>query len=309
MGWHNPHVPWSEFEQALSWGTGWRSDGEKLPRSASEPPAEIIAPPGPAWAELHCHSAYSFLDGVSEPHDLVAEAAALGIEHLAITDHDGMYGVVRFAEAARELYELHGVQVRTVFGAELSLDLTARQNGVPDPEGSHLLVLARNPEGYASLSAAITAAHLRGSKGRPIYDLDELAAVHDGHWAVLTGCRKGWVRRALDDGGSPAAEAELNRLMDMFGSGNVYVEITDLDQPGDDARNDTLVDLATGLGLPVVATNNVHHARPGDADLAHVLAAARATSSLDEQDPWLPVTTTAHLRSGAEMAERLHRYP
>ena len=85
MGWHNPNVPWQEFERALSWGTGWRSDGEKLPRSVpADRPAARVAPTGPAWAELHCHSAYSFLDGASEPHDLVAEAAALGIEYLAM---------------------------------------------------------------------------------------------------------------------------------------------------------------------------------------------------------------------------------
>ncbi|PSL06182.1 DnaE-like error-prone DNA polymerase [Haloactinopolyspora alba] len=319
MGWHNPDIPWREFERALSWGSGWRSDGEKLPRPSAPAaghqltpatervPAVTTAPsrprPGVAWAELHCHSAYSFLDGASEPEDLVAEAVAQGVETLAVTDHDGMYGVVRFAEAAR------AAGVKTVFGAELSLGLTERQNGVPDPEGHHLLVLARDPEGYRRLAGAITEAQMRGDKGRPVYDLDELATAHGGHWAVLTGCRKGLVPAALDSGGESAAEAELRRLVALFGRENVFVELIDHDQPLDDTRNDTLYDLANLVGAGVVASNNVHYARPADADLAQVLAAARANSSLDDLAGWLPATGTAHLRSGAEMRQRLSRYP
>ncbi|HEY9408609.1 MAG TPA: error-prone DNA polymerase [Jiangellaceae bacterium] len=307
MGWNNPDIPWSEFERALSWGSGWRSDGEKLPRhpvpqSSSGPPAARTEPEF-AWAELHCHSAYSFLDGASEPEALVAEALARGVGAMAITDHDGMYGVVRFAEAARN------TELQTIFGAELSLGLSGRQNGVPDPEGRHLLVLARDPEGYARLSGAITTAQMRGGKGRPAYDLDELAAVHDGHWTILTGCRKGLVPAALEAGGPAAAEEELRRLVGMFGHENVFVELIDHDQPLDDARNDALFELAGVVGVKAVASNNVHYAQPGDADLAQVLAATRATNSLEDLAGWLPANGTAHVRSGAEMEARLARFP
>src|SRR2546428_1627454 len=97
------------------------------------------------YAELHCHSNFSFLDGASHPEELAEEAARLGLEALAITDHDGFYGVVRFAEAARE------VGLPTIFGAELSFGLHKPQNGAADPEGHHLVVLARDPAGYARL--------------------------------------------------------------------------------------------------------------------------------------------------------------
>lgn len=305
MGWNNPDIPWSEFERALSWGSGWRSDGEKLPRRAvSEPPSgPPVAKAEFAWAELHCHSAYSFLDGASEPEALVAEALARGVGAMAITDHDGMYGVARFAGAAR------GTGLQTIFGAELSLGLSGRQNGVPDPEGRHLLVLARDPEGYAQLAGAITTAQMRGGKGRPDYDLDELAAAHDGHWAILTGCRKGLVPAALEAGGPAAAEEELRRLVGRFGREHVFVELIDHDQPLDDARNDALFELAAEVGVEVVASNNVHYAQPGDADLAQVLAAIRATRSLEELAGWLPANGTAHVRSGAEMEARLARFP
>src|SRR5262249_47313231 len=98
------------------------------------------------WYELHCHSNFSFLDGASHPEELVEQAARLGTHGVALTDHDGLYGVVRFAEAAA------ASGVGTLFGAELSLDLTAPQGGMPDPEGRHLLALARDENGYRALS-------------------------------------------------------------------------------------------------------------------------------------------------------------
>ena len=152
------------------------------------------------YAELHCHSNFSFLDGVSDPEELIEEAVRLGLEAIAITDHDGFYAASRFAEAALA-YDL-----RTIYGAELSLGLTAPQNGVADPEGQHLLVLARGVEGYHRLAGAITEAQLRGDeKGRPLYDLEELAEAAGDQWMILTGCRKGAVRQALIKSGTEAA--------------------------------------------------------------------------------------------------------
>src|SRR5689334_5966474 len=131
MGWDNPPVPWRELERRLSWGTSARraADGERAaePRPVTRLPAAGRArpadegPAGPAWAELHCHSSYSFLDGASAPAELVAEAARLGLAALAITDHDGMYGVPQFAQAAARLGEQAGHGIGTIFGAELSL--------------------------------------------------------------------------------------------------------------------------------------------------------------------------------------------
>src|SRR5262244_2792903 len=178
MGWDNPPVPWRELERRLSWGTGGGARGDDgEPDPPPRPVTRLPVPaPGPRWAELHCHSSYSFLDGASSPEELVAEAAARGLEALAITDHDGMYGVPQFAQAAARLNQA-GARLGTVFGAELSLDLPGGQGGVPDPVGRHLLVLARDPEGYRRLCRAISSAQLAGGeKGRPRYDLESLAA-------------------------------------------------------------------------------------------------------------------------------------
>jgi error-prone DNA polymerase len=271
----------------------------------------------PGYAELHAHSAFSFLDGASQPEDLAYEAARLGLKALALTDHDGLYGVVRFAQAARD------VGLPTIFGAELHLPdpdgVLDPPTGPPDPRATHLLVLARGPDGYRALSTAIAEAHLAaGTKGAARYRLGELADAANGRWLVLTGCRKGAVRHALERPvrRSPAAgldiaaaRTELDRLTALFGRDNVAVEITDTGDPWDGDRNDALAELAAAAGLPLVATGNVHHAIPADADLAAALAAVRARSSLDEIDGWLPGGPGGHLRSAVEMAARHRRHP
>lgn len=305
MGFKNPPISWSEFERTLS---GRGSPESTLSRKrAPYSPAEIIPPAGPIvpYAELHSHSNFSFLDGASPPEELIEEAARLGLHGLAITDHDGFYGVVRMAEAAEEF-----PQLKTIFGAELSLGLDTPQNGVADPRGSHLLVLARGQEGYHRLSGAITAAQLAGAeKGRPIYDLDDLAERAGGHWLILTGCRKGRVRQALVDENTKAAARELGDLVERFGRDNLAVELHHHGNPLDDAHNDALATLAAWQGLPVVATGNVHYATPERHRLATALAAVRARRSLDDLDGWLPASGAAHVRSGAEMAAKFARYP
>jgi error-prone DNA polymerase len=311
MGWNNPDVSWAELERRLSGRPA--PDGGDAPgwsrKRRKTGPREVERPDGPVvpYAELHCHTHFSFLDGASGPDDLVAEAIALGLEGLAVTDHDGFYGAPRFAEEAAKY---PGQGLRTVYGAELSLGLHAPQNGIADPEGVHLLVLARGVEGYHRLAAAITDAQLRGDeKGRPVYDLDELAERGRDHWVVLTGCRKGHVRQALAGGGREAAAQALDLLTQRFGIDGVGVELTDHGFPGDSAVNDALADLARDHGLATVATNNVHFARPSGARLAAATAAVRARRSLAELDGWLPATGAAHLRSGAEMRQLFRRYP
>ena len=396
MGWENPPIPWQELEQRMSWrrtprpvtsltanpDTSASPDPSPSPdRSLNPAPPPSPDPPdppdGPAWIELHCHSSYSFLDGASSPDELVAEAIERGLAALAITDHDGMYGVPQFAQAVARRKAAGGAGLGTIFGAELSLGLPRGQAGFPDPAGQHLLVLARDVEGYRRLCQVISDAQLAGAeKGRPVYDQDALAAAHGGHWVILTGCRKGAVPAALAAAGQAAAgqaaagyglpvtrqpltalgqntpvlptpslpgvtapgtrgitgpglpgitgpglpgisgaaalnaaAAQLRRLTEMFGRDNVAIELTNHNHPDDDERNDALFGLAAATGVASVATNNVHYAGPSRARLAQILAAVRARRSLDEMDGWLAASGGAYLRSGAEMAVRLQRYP
>ncbi|MEU8243812.1 error-prone DNA polymerase [Actinoplanes missouriensis] len=318
MGFHNPDVPWAQLERALSGGGPAVVDPLAIDGDGGDSPAwsrkrePYRAAPGlvraestTPYAELHCHTNFSFLDGASHPEELAEEAARLGLSGLAVTDHDGFYGVVRFSQAAREL------NLPTIFGAELSLELTKPQNGEPDPEGAHLLALAHGHEGYARLARVISQAHLRGGeKGKPDYgSLEQVAEVLKDHVLVLTGCRKGTVPLALATHGPERAAYELDRLVGLFGAPNVAVELSDHADPGDGDRNDYLFALARSRRLEVVATNNVHYATPSRRRLATALAAVRARRSLDDMDGWLPASGAAHLRSGDEMARRFADYP
>ncbi|MFE3545432.1 error-prone DNA polymerase [Nocardia sp. NPDC059177] len=362
MGWSNGPPTWSELERVLSGRPSGRPAEDMHPGDGGDSPAwsrkrgeyraaALDRPTGPAvpYAELHAHSAYSFLDGASQPEELVEEAVRLGLEALALTDHNGFYGTVRFAEAAREW------GMPTVFGAELSLGTDAEaapgrgdavrrrsvprggvrvaagtehptghrnapdsvpRTGFPDPAGPHLLVLARGQEGYRRLSRQMADAHMAaGAKGILRYDLDTLTAAADGHWHILTGCRKGHLRTALDqdlavgDTHLPKAEAALRDLAERFGADRVSVELTHHGIATDDERNAYLVAVADRVGIPVLATTGAHFAAPAQRRRAMALAAIRSRSSLDEMAGWLPSTGGAHLRSGAEMARLFAEYP
>jgi error-prone DNA polymerase len=258
----------------------------------------------PAYAELHAHSGFSFLDGSSDPEELVAEAHRLGLAALALTDHHGFYGVVRFAEAAR------ACDLPTIFGTEVTLAPAGPRTGEADPSGRHLVVLARDPEGYARLSTVLAEAHLEGGeKGRPVFTLDALAAAARDHWLVLTGCRKGAVAAALMEAGPRAASREVGRLVEAFGRANVAVELWDHGDPLDTARNDALALLAAEWGVDAVATNNVHYATPAGFRLATTLAAIRARRPLAELEGWLPSAPAACLRGAGEQLRRFARWP
>ncbi|MGZ4528326.1 MAG: error-prone DNA polymerase [Mycobacterium sp.] len=316
MGWFNGPPSWAEMERVLDSKPRHAGvpvvPGEDAPlshkRGTYRPPDDTRAARSSVahsvvYAELHAHSAFSFLDGASTPEELVEEAARLGLRALALTDHDGLYGAVRFAEAAAEL------ELRTVFGAELSLGPGARTE-TPDPPGPHLLVLARGPEGYRRLSRQLAAAHLAGGeKGKPRYDVDALTEAAGGHWHILTGCRKGRVRQALSDGGPDAARGALAGLVDRFGADRVSIELTHHGHPLDDERNAALAALAPRFGVGVVATTGAHFAGPSRRRLAMAMGAIRARQSLDAAAGWLAPLGGSHLRSGEEMSRLFGQRP
>ena len=256
------------------------------------------------YAELHAHSAYSFLDGANEPEDLIAAAAELGLEALALTDHDGLPGIVKHAEAGRA----HGLP--TVHGAELTL-----------ADGARLPVLARDPHGYRRLSAAISRHNLdAGRRVEPAHRLPELADALRGTGGtaaatcpclVLTGTVNGPLRRALGDPRRPAtwdrraADAVLGGLVDLIGPESVAVELTLDGGPTDAALTDVLGALAAAHRLPLLATGAVRCARPADSRLADVLTATRLRTDLEGARGHLPALGR-WLRGPADMA-RLHR--
>src|SRR4051794_40581084 len=210
--------------------------------------------------ELHAHSAYSFLDGASLPEELAARAAELGYEALALTDHDGVYGSLEFAHAAKAF------GVRPITGAEVAL-----------ADGSHVTLLCESPTGYANLCRLLTAAHAH-TRPKPMEPplppaLDP-ALLHERNEGLvcLSGCARNGV--GVRD---PNAAAALARAFPR----RFYVELQRPYERGDARRNAALRDLAESLGVPTVATGDAHAHSSERARLQDVLVAIRNNTSLE----------------------------
>jgi error-prone DNA polymerase len=216
------------------------------------------------YIELHCHSAFSFLDGASLPEQLALTASQLGYPALALTDHNGLYGSMAFAQESKQL----GLQAIT--GAELTL-----------LDGSHVTLLVETPEGYANLCRLITEAHLgREDRRDPRLEFASLEARHAG-LIVLSGCRSGLLPVVLQRDGRAAARRLAERCRAVFGREHFFVELQRNYVRGDLALTRALQALADDAQLGVVASGNVHyHARPRHR-LHDVLVAIRHRTTLD----------------------------
>jgi error-prone DNA polymerase len=241
---------------------------------------------------LHCRSNFSFLTGASHPEHLVEVAGALGLDALAMTDRNGVYGIVRFAEAAR------AVGLPTVFGVEIDCGAFGE-----------IVLLSRGASGYGPMVRAVSEGQLAGKKGAPVFMVDAIAHRVNQQCVVLTGGYGGAVVRALIQHGPAVAESTLRQLVESFGRDNVLVELWDHGDPIDAVRNDQLVQIAHRVGVECVATNNVMYAVPAQHRVATALAAVQNRCGLDEIDYRLPPAATAYLRSEAEMHRRFVRYP
>jgi error-prone DNA polymerase len=216
------------------------------------------------YIELHCHSAFSFLDGASLPEHLVLEAQSLGYPALALTDHNGLYGSMAFAQTAKQM----GLQAIT--GAEMTL-----------LDGSHVTVLAETPHGYANLCRLITETHLgREDRRDPRLDFASLEQRHEG-LIVLSGCRTGLLPRVLAAEGFTAARRCAERCRATFGREGFFVELQRNAVRGDRDLTRALCDIADAVGLSVVATGDVHYHRRERHRLHDVLVAIRHRSTLD----------------------------
>src|SRR3954462_1916108 len=215
------------------------------------------------YVELHAHSAYSFLDGASQPEELAARAAELGYGALALTDHDGVYGSLEFAHAAKHF------GVRPITGAEVTV------NG-----DAHVTLLVETQQGYANLCRLLTAAHAHtrppGRETQPPADpaLDErlLEELNEG-LVCLSGCARHGLAVRNPNGAA--------RLADAFGRDRFFVELQRPYERGDARRNAGLRRLAESLGVPTLVTGDVHAHHQRRAPLQDVLVAVKQRSSLD----------------------------
>jgi error-prone DNA polymerase len=268
------------------------------------------------YVELHCHSAYSFLDGASHPVELAGTAAEQGHAAIALTDHDGLHGAMEMAQALRPL------GIRHITGAEVTLD-----------DGSHLTLLCETREGYTNLCRILTASHWHTRRWardgwedptgqvvegrRPGQDpLDEEPSVsleeverHAAGLVCLSGCaRDGALAARIEAGDHPGAAAVARRLLRAFGPDRFRVELQRPYWRNDRRRNRLLAELAERLGVPSVATGNVHaHARER-IPLQDAMVAVRLGGTLDETEPRRRGNSSHVLAPPERMLERFREH-
>ncbi|HEU6453337.1 MAG TPA: PHP domain-containing protein [Gemmatimonadaceae bacterium] len=259
------------------------------------------------YVELHCHSAYSLLDGASLPEDLVERAVALGHRALALTDHDELGGVVAFAQAA------HEKEIAGIIGAEITVAVASRNAdvagmlGASDDADSHLVLLAIDREGYGNLSTLVTRARMDNPRGRPRVPLD-LVARHARGLFALTGCPRGRVPSLVARGEISAARRAAATLRDIF-DGRIAIECWDHGLSEERAVVPHLVRIARDIGVQWVVTNDVHYAAP-DARATHdVLCALRHERPLAEMGTRLRPNGEWYLKSAAQMRHRWRHHP
>ena len=237
------------------------------------------------YAELHCHTNYSFQEGASSIGELLVRAEELDYPALAITDHDNLCGAMEFAQAAND------TRVRAIIGAEITLQ-----------GGSHLTLLAETQKGYSNLSGLVSQAHFDGDRRAPQLDPEHIPGHPEGI-ILLTGCRNGQLSSLLAQGRFDDAKTLLRSYIEWFGTHNVFVELQQNLVYGDTLRNRRLNDLAKSLGVGVAATNNVHYHVPDRHRLQGALVAIHHNKTLEETHRERRPNGQFYLKSAAQMVD------
>ncbi|PYU39641.1 MAG: error-prone DNA polymerase [Acidobacteria bacterium] len=236
------------------------------------------------YVELHARSAFSFLEGASTPEALIAACAAYGMPSMALLDRDGLYGAPRFYLAAKKA----GLQAH--IGAEVSC-----------LGGWRYPLLVAMPQGYHNLCCLITRMKLRSKKGQGAIEARELEEFSSG-LICLTGGREGPLAHALRAGGKAKAKKCLEELCATFGKHNVYVELQRHFSIEEERRNQTAIELAGSMHLPLLATNGVCHVAPQDRELLDVFTCIRHHRVLSNAGGLLSANSERYFKSSAQMA-------
>ena len=262
------------------------------------------------YVELHATSAFSFLAGASQPEALIERAAELDMPAIALADRNGLYGVARFHTAAKRC----GVQAH--IGAEIAVSSFSQRLQPPAwlphksfAEPSRLVLLCASQTGYRNLCQLITRFKMReATKAEGAATLEDLEDFSAG-LICLTGGEEGPLASALARGGEPEPRKVADRLTSIYGRGNLYIELQRHHERNEECRNQSLLNLASALHLPVIATNGVRAATDKDRELLDVLTSIRFHTSLDQAGRLLTANTSRSLRSAREMAALFRDIP
>jgi DNA polymerase III subunit alpha len=253
----------------------------------------------PDFVHLHVHSEYSILDGACRIPDLAARAAELEMPAVALTDHGSLAGAVQLYQQALK----HGV--KPLIGCEVYVcdDASKQAKGY-----AHLTLLAESNEGYGNLIKLASAGYLEGYYYKPRVDWNHLAA-HATGLVALSGCLSGRVSKALEENRPKDAASDLDRLTQVFGRDNVYVEIQNAGLPEQTRINPQLAQLAQQTGLSLAATGDVHYLSHEDAKAHEALLCIQSGDSLKNPGRWKFDTDQFYFKSPAEMGADFADYP
>jgi error-prone DNA polymerase len=262
------------------------------------------------YVELHAASAFSFLEGASQPEKLIERAAELEMPAMALLDRNGVYGSARFHTSAQRS------GVRAHIGAEVAVSSFAARLTPPawlphryPAEPSRLALLCESRVGYQNLCQLITQFKMRETtKCEGAATLDDLRQYGAG-LVCLTGGDEGPLAAALMRGGDPAGRAVVEQLVEIFGRNNIYVELQRHREREQEGRNQAALRIARSLRLPVLATNGVRYATAYDREVLDLFTAVRHHTDLDHAGRLLALNNQRHLRPAQEMAALFRDVP
>ena len=260
-----------------------------------------------SFVHLHTHSEYSLLDGAAKLDDLVARAKELDMPALALTDHGNMYGAIDFYRTATK------AGVKPVLGCEVYFTKGSRLNRDGKPDIYHLLLLAKDRDGYQNLMAIVSEAWVTGFYYRPLVD-EELLRHYAGGLIGSSACMSGIVSKSVENGELGEARSWAERYASIFAPGDFYIELQQQGITADNGvtqhdLNRELAAIAREKGLPLIGTNDIHYVHADDAKTQDMLLCIATGKVLDDTQRMRFSCDEFYMRTGEQMSDALSEYP
>jgi DNA polymerase-3 subunit alpha len=250
------------------------------------------------FVHLHVHSDYSLLDGAASVKSLISKAKALGMKHLALTDHGNMFGALKFYK------ECKAAEINPIIGSEFYMTTGSRFDKKGSETGNayhHLVLLATNEQGYRNLMKLSSLSYTEGFYYKPRIDEELLVRYHEG-LIGLSACLGGEIPSLLLEGKAEEALSRARRLRDILGDDNFYLELQDHGLPEQKKVNPLLIELSKRTGIPLVATNDIHYLDKEDSVAQDILLCISTNKKRNELSRMRFETSEFYLKSGDEMA-------
>ena len=257
----------------------------------------------PDFVHLHVHSEFSLLDGANRIKDIPVRAKELGMKSIAITDHGVMYGVIDFYKACKK------EGIKPIIGCEVYVAPRSRfdKEGQIDKEYSHLILLAKDNQGYKNLSKLVSIGFVDGYYYKPRIDLEVLEKYHEGLIA-LSACLAGSVNQAILAGNMEKATSIAKWFQDVFQE-DYYLELQNNGIREQVLVNQKLVEISKKLNIPLVATNDAHYLKKGDAYNHEILLCIQTGKKISDEDRMRFDTDELYIKSPEEMADYFSNIP